>query len=230
MSEALPPIHELVRFWRGTEAATLRTCVRFRNTTAPFWSLAWLRQAAPFIMTREISTDALRRSVREKVDVDAQASVLKAVELFCAFVEKHKWKGRALSERNFRLPRGEKIKVSPIGRYYSQLTESEWLVALQPRQEDVPNSEQFAMWRSALFYSFCDGEDDVMIVDLSKSPVHHKRQLSEIKSSKYPLLSLTDLEERLDLVVSCYKRSIEIVPERPRREVSKKDDEPTFKF
>jgi hypothetical protein len=181
-------------------------------------------------MTRQITQAALRRAVREKVAPDAQSSVLKAVELFCAFAERHKWTGREVRPRAYKLPSGVEINVSPMGRYFSQVTNSEWLVALQPRQENFPNDEQFAMWRSALFYSFCNGNDDAMIVDLSKSSVSQKRQISEVTARKYPLVDLDELNLRLEQTTACYKRAVDIVPERPRRKIKKKDDEPSFRF
>src|ERR1700722_5927842 len=138
MADALPPIHDLVRFWRRSEAASLSACIEFRKTPVPGWTLAWLRHAAPIIMTGELSKIALRHAVREKVFPEAQSSVLRAVELFWQFVEKHQWKGKALSESAYTLPSGLNIKINPIGRYFSKHTKSDWLVALQPRQDDAP--------------------------------------------------------------------------------------------
>jgi hypothetical protein len=195
----------------------------------PAWTLGWLRHAAPIIMTRELSELALRHAVREKVFPEAQPSVLKAVELFWTFVEKYQWKGNVLSESAYRLPSGLAVKVNPIGRYFSQHTKSEWLVALQPRQGDIPNDEQFRMWRSVLIYEFCDGRDVAMIVDLSKNPVNQKRELRELTSRKFPLMTRDELDERLELVGACYRRAIDLVPERPRR-LSRDDGEPDFGF
>jgi hypothetical protein len=229
MAEGLPPIHDLVRFWRRSEVTTLAACVQFRRTPLPSWTLAWLRHAAPAIMTGELSEIALRHAVREKVFPEAQSSVLKAVELFWKFVEKHQWKGNALSESAYALPSGLSLKIRSIGRYFSQHTESEWLVALQPRQDDVPNDEQFSMWRSALVYEFCAGEDAVMIVDLSKNPVNQKRELRELTARKFPLLARRELDERLDLVAHCYRQAMDTIPERPRRP-SRDHDDPHFDF
>jgi hypothetical protein len=180
-------------------------------------------------MTRELSEIALRHAVREKVFPDAQPSVLKAVELFSRFVEKHKWTGKSLSPRSYRV-RGGAIRVEAIGRYCSALTKKEWIVALQPRQDSFPSAEQFRMWRSALYYEFCKNEDLVMIVDLSKNPVSQKRELHEITARKHALVNQSELDERLELVASCYNKAIEIVPERPRRETKKDDNEPSFTF
>ena len=229
MAEGLPPIHDLVRFWRKSETATLAACVQFRRTPLPAWTLAWLRHAAPIIMTRELSHIALRNAVREKVFPEAQPSVLKAVELFWKFVERHQWKGNSLSASGYRLPGGLSVKVEPVGRYFSLHTKSEWLVALQPRQGDVPNDEQFSMWRSALVYEFCAGKDMAMIVDLSKNPVSQKRELRELTARKFPVVAKGDLDERLELVGACYRKAIDLVPERPRRP-SRDDDEPDFGF
>jgi hypothetical protein len=68
-----------------------------------------------------------------------------------------------------------------------------------------------------------------MIVDLSRNPVNQNRELREITERKFPLLPKAELIERLEFVVSCYKKAIEIVPERPRR-LSKDDDDPGFPF
>jgi hypothetical protein len=195
----------------------------------PAWTLAWLRHAAPAIMTGELSEVALRHAVREKVFREAQASVLKAVELFWKFVEKHQWKGKTLSERTYALPSGLNVKISSIGRYFSQHTKSEWLVALQPRQGDIPNDEQFSMWRSALVYEFCTAEDTAMIVDLSKNAVSQKRELRELTARKFPLIVKSELDERLELLGACYRKAIDLVPERPRPP-SRDDGEPDFGF
>jgi hypothetical protein len=229
MVEALPPIHDLVRFWRKSEAASLSACVQFRKTPMPTWTLAWLRHAAPTIMTGELSQIALRHAVREKVFPAAQPSVLKAVELFCRFVEKHQWRGKALSESAYPLPSGLGVRINSIGRYFSEHTKSDWLVALQPRQDDISNDEQFSMWRSALVYEFCSGEDAAMIVDLSKNPISQKREVREITARKFPLLAKSELDERLELVGHCYRTAIDLVPERPRRPPPR-DDTPDFGF
>jgi hypothetical protein len=229
MADGLPPIHDLVRFWQKSEAAMLAACISFRKTPLPGWTLAWLRHAAPIIMTRELSEIALRHAVREKVFPDAQPSVLKAVELFWRFVEKHRWKGNSLSARGYELPSGTMVKVEPIGRYFSQHTNSEWVVALQPRQEDIPNDEQFCMWRSALTYLYGAEKDVVMIVDLSKNVVSQKRELRELTAKKFPLLSKVELNDRLDVVAACYRKAVELVPERPRR-LLVPSEEPGFGF
>ena len=229
MAEQLPPIHDLVRFWQRSEASTLAACIQFRKAPLPAWSLAWLRHAAPVIMTGELSEIALRHAVKEKVFPVSQASVLKAVELFLRFVRKHQWKGNPLSESYYRLPSGSSIKIAPIGKYVSRHTKSEWIVALQPRQDDVPNDNQFSMWRSALSYEFCPDRDRAMIVDLSRNSVNQKRELREITSSKFPLLTKAELDEKLEFVVFCYGRATEIVPERPRRP-ARNDDGPEFPF
>lgn len=229
MAEGLPPIHDLVRFWRRSEAAALAACIQFRKTPVPAWTLGWLRHAAPVIMTGELSQTALRHAVREKVFSEAQPSVLKAVDLFWRFVEKHQWRGKALSESAYTLPSGLGVRIGPIGRYFSEHTKSDWLVALQPRQDDIPNDEQFSMWRSALVYEFCGGEDTAMIVDLSKNPISQKRELREITARKFPLLAKSELDERLELVGHCYRTAIDIIPERPRRPPPR-DDDPDFGF
>ncbi|MDO9298076.1 hypothetical protein [Bradyrhizobium sp.] len=176
-----------------------------------------------------MSEIALRHAVREKVFPEAQPSVLKAVELFWRFVEKHKWRGNSLSASAYRLPNGLSVKIDPIGKYYSQHTKSEWLVALQPRQGDVPDDEQFCMWRSALVYELCAGEDAAMIVDLSKNPVSQKRELREVTARKFPLLAKSELDERLELVSGCYRKAIDLIPERPRRP-PREDSDPDFGF
>jgi hypothetical protein len=229
MLESLPPIHDLVRFWQRSESAMLSACIQFRKTPLPGWTLSWLRHAAPAIMTGELREIALRHAVRDKVFPEAQLSVLKAVELLCNFVEKHQWKGRALSESAYALPSGSRVKVNLIGRYLSQRTKSEWLVALQPRQDDVPNDEQFRMWRSALVYEYCAGEDAVMIVDLSRNSVSQKRELRELTARKCPLMTKSELDERLEVVTRCYRKATDAVPERPRR-LSRANDDPSFNF
>ena len=229
MQERLPPIHDLVRFWYHTKDATLGACVQFRKRPLPGWTLSWLRQAAPFIMTGELSEIALRHAVRGKVFPEAQPSVLKAVELLSRFVEDHKWAGKSLPASSYKLPDGSSVKVEAIGRYFSSKTKSDWLVAIQPRQHDIPNDEQFAMWRSVLRYEFDAADEDVMIVDLSKNSVSQKRELREITNRKFPALSKAELDERLDFIASCYLRAMEIVPERSRRP-TREDDDPELPF
>jgi hypothetical protein len=73
------------------------------------------------------------------------------------------------------------------------------------------------MWRSALVYEFCGGQDSAMIVDLSMNSISQKRELREITARKFPLLAKSELDERLELVGHCYRAAIDIVPERPRR-------------
>lgn len=226
----MPPIHDLVRFWHRSSEATLGACLQFRRRPLPGWTLGWLRQAAPIIMTRGLSEAALRHAVREKVFPEGQASVLKAVELFVEFAKAHQWTGSSLSPSSYELPCGAKVKTEAIGRYFSEKTNSEWLIGLQPRQNEIPNDEQFAMWRSALCYEFSTSSNAVMILDLSKNPVTGRRETREITERKFPLLSKAELEERLDLVVSCYRKAVEIVPERPRPMLKRDDDEPGFSF
>lgn len=230
MADGLPPIHDAVRFWQKSEAATLSACLKFRRTPLPGFTLAWLRHAAPAIMTRELTETALRHAVRDKVYPDSQQSVLRSLELFWRFVEKHQWKGKTIAARAYRLPSGVGIRVEPIGKYFSEFTKTDWIVALQPRQDEIPNTEQFAMWRSALFYEYCDGSDISMIVDLSKNLVSQKRELREITSRKYPLLEKAELDERLETVAACYLKAIEVVPERPEPKFSKKPEDKGFDF
>lgn len=182
-------------------------------------------------MTRGLTETALRNAVREKVFPEAQKSVLRGLELFFRFVEKHEWRGKGLSAQNYRLPSGAEIKLEPIGRYFSSYLKAQWLVALQPRQDDFPDSEQFCMWRSALYYQFCNDIDNVMIVDLSKNSVSQKRQLREVTSEKFPLLDRSELDDRLELVAASYQRAVELIPERPARPNSvAKSNEPEFDF
>ncbi len=86
------------------------------------------------------------------------------------------------------------------------------------------------MWRSALFYEFCEGPDVAMIVDLSKNSVSQKRELREITAHKFPLLKKTELDERLEVVAACYRKAIEDVPARPEFKGSKKSRQKDFDF
>jgi hypothetical protein len=79
-------------------------------------------------MTRELPETALRNAVRQKVYPEAQASVLKAVELFVRFADNHQWSGNALAPSAYRLPNGRTTKIEAIGRYFSKKTNSNWLV------------------------------------------------------------------------------------------------------
>jgi hypothetical protein len=169
--------------------------------------------------------------VKENVPPESQQSVLRALELFWRFVEKHKWTGVALSAGSYRLPSGIEVKLRMIGRYYSEHLKETWILALQPRQDDAPNPEQYSMWRSALFYEFCKVKDNVMIVDLSKNMVSQKRELRELTARKCPILARSDLEDRLELVAACYRKAVELIPERPSRPKFDKDSgQSGFKF
>ncbi|SFL28547.1 hypothetical protein SAMN03159423_0846 [Bradyrhizobium sp. NFR13] len=229
MAENLPPIHDLVRFWHLSGASTMGACLSFRRTPAPVVTLGWLRKVAPIVMTRELPETALRNAVRQKVYPEAQASVLKAVELFVRFADNHQWSGNSLAPSAYRLPNGRTTKIEAIGRYFSKKTNSNWLVALQPRQEECPNDEQLRMWRSALVYEFQSDDEGTMIVDLSKGLVTHRRELRQVTSRKFSLLSKDELDARLDQVSSYYEKAIELIPERPHRP-PRKDDDPDFGF
>ncbi len=230
MNERLPPVHEIVRFWYRSEEAILDACVKFRKTPLPTVTLGWLRDVAPVVMTRGMSKLALRRAVRSSVDPLAHTSILNGVELFYNFAVKHQWKGNSVPASAYWLPSGDSVKAALVGRYRSEHTKSEWAVALQPRQENIPDDIQFCMWRSVLFYEFCNNNDNVMVVDISKSPVSNKRVLREVTARKFPLLPKGELDMRLDLIRACYRRAIEIVPERPRFIGKKKESEPDFGF
>jgi hypothetical protein len=178
MVERLPPIHDAVRFWRSSEAATLSECIAFRRTAPPGWTLAWLRSSAHLILTRKLPEPAFKRAVAENVFPEAHQSVLKAVKLLYEFACKHNWNGQTVPPTAFNLAYGPEFRLDVIGRYYSTVTNSSWLLALQPRQGNFPNQEQFRIWRSALHYEF--GDTNVMIIGLSKNSVNGKRELSEI--------------------------------------------------
>lgn len=229
MTDGLPPIHDLVRFWSRSQDATIGACVQFRKMALPRVSHGWLREAAPIVMTRELPENTLRNAVRQRVYYNAQASVLKAVELFVKFAGYHEWTGKPLIPTVYRLPNGQVTTIRAIGRYFSQRTKSEWLVALQPRQDNVPNEEQFRMWRTALSLEFGLADEATMIVDLSKNVVTQKRELREITSRKFAALSKDELDARFELIASCYAKAVEIVPERPAPLSGKRED-PRFPF
>jgi hypothetical protein len=84
----------------------------------------------------------------------------------------------------------------------------------------VPGFEQFRIWHSAIHYEFCTDPSeplDAMIVDLSKNQVSGKRELRELTEKKLPLLERAELNARLRLIGSCYKKAIEVVPHLPER-------------
>jgi hypothetical protein len=98
-----------------------------------------------------------------------------------------------------------------------------WLLAIQPRLDDVPTLEQFRIWHSALHHQFCcDPLDpfEAMIVDLSKSEVSGQRRLRPLSAKQLPILEKKELDDRFDLVATCFRRSIELAPHlavKPRR-------------
>ena len=215
----LPPIHDAVRLWQGNEAATLRECVASRKRRLPGWTLSWLRESAANVLSGELKSSALRQAVRTHVPLVAQRSVLKGLELLLEFIQKHKWQGTELAAREIACD-DLTVVLRPIGKYYSALLQKEYLLAIQPRLEDVPTDEQFRIWHSALHYEFCRGELghlEVMIVDLSKNEISEKRELRELTSKKLPLLLPEETTQRLDLIGSCYQKAIELVPHLPER-------------
>ncbi len=220
MNSHLPPIHDSVRLWQGTEEATLRACIAFRKRVLPGWTLSWLRESAAHVFVGELAESALRQAVRANVPEEAQRSVMRGLELLLAFIEKHRWQGKALPPRTISCG-ALCTELRPIGEYYSHLLNKRFLLALQPRLEDVPNFEQFRIWHSALDYEFCTNSSELpetMIVDLSKNLVSGKRELRELTSVKLPLLERTELRSRLELIASCYKRAIDEVPHLPERQ------------
>jgi hypothetical protein len=71
-AENLPPIHDTCRLWQRGEDETLHACTRYRRTQAAGWSLSFLRDAAPRILTGEVPETALWRAVRTNVPEEAR--------------------------------------------------------------------------------------------------------------------------------------------------------------
>jgi hypothetical protein len=227
MSDRLPPIHDTVRLWQGSDLATFQACVSFRKRVAPGWTLSWLRESAAHVLAGELAESALRQAVRANVPEKAQRSVLRGLELLLEFIEKHRWEGIGIPARDIRCG-ALNTEIRPIGKYYSQTLKRRSLLALQPRLDDVPSFEQFRIWHSAIHYEFCTDPSEpleAMIVDLSKNQVSGKRELHELTERKLPILERAELSARLTLVGSCYKRAIETVPHLPEKTPHKRSRE-----
>lgn len=225
MANQLPPIHDAVRLWQKTRPATLQACVRFRRKVNPGWTLAFLREKARYVFSGEVADGALRTAIRKFVPPESQLSVHQGLNLLLRSIEKHKWTGGPVPSRELRFE-GLATKLTPIGKYYSELRKETFVVALQPRLEDVPDDEQFRIWLSAIHYSYCENLDDrliAMIVDLSKNRVNGQRQFRELEPTKMPLLASAEMNDRLGLVASCYNEAIKVVPEM-RKSPERKED------
>ena len=222
-AENLPPIHDTCRLWQRGEDETLHACTRYRRTQAAGWSLSFLRDAAPRILTGEVPETALWRAVRTNVPEEGRDSVWRGVKLLFDFVRRHHWRGVELPPRDVPVGHGFTVRISPIGVFSSDLMKGKWLLAIQPRLDDVPTLEQFRIWHSALHYEFCcDPLDpfEALIVDLSRNQVSGQRRLRQLSTEQLPLLEKKELDDRFDLVATCFKRSIELVPQlsiKPRR-------------
>jgi hypothetical protein len=223
-AENLPPIHDTARLWQGGEEETLHACNRYRRTQAAGWSLSFLRDAAPRVFAGELTETALWRAVRAHVPEEGRDSVWKGLKLLLNFVQRHQWRGVEIRPRDVPVGHGFTVRITPIGVFSSNLMKGKWLLAIQPRLDDVPTLEQFRIWHSALHYQFCcDPLDplDALIVDLSRNEVSGQRRLRRLSAEQLPILEKKELDDRFDLVASCFKRSIELVPElsiRRRRE------------
>lgn len=212
----LPPIHDLARLWRRSEPATIEACVDFLRIKPPGWNLLWFRECAPRIVAGELGPSSLREAVRVNVPNEARRSVQTAIDLFLEFIKKHRWKGEFGPPQDLILDHS-KVRLRPIGRYKSSFLQKDFLLALQPRSEDIPNLEQFRIWHSALHHVFCAKRTDmqVMIVDLAKNNISGKREVQELTNSRLPLLDPRELNDRLALTVSCFRKADEIVPKSP---------------
>jgi hypothetical protein len=150
----------------------------------------------------------------------SRRSVWHAVLLLLKFIRTWGWQGVELQSRDVPVGYGFTIRLRPIGKFFSAKRKTKSLLALQPRQDNQPNYEQFRIWRSALHYEFCcDPLEplEAIIIDLSRDFDSGKRILRELGSTVLPLLDKSELDRRLDLIATCYRRAIEVVPELPTR-------------
>jgi hypothetical protein len=179
--------------------------------------LNWLRQWAPRIFSGELSQVSVMQAVRANAPEEAQASVGRAVELIFRSIATHEWRGQSLKPKKLLVSDFE-IELSPIGIYRSKKYGKDFLLALQPRAEDVPTLDQFKIWHSCLFYNFLVSKSaDVMIVDLSKNAVNGKRELRELTSRKLPLLGKGPSEFRLSNVLRQFDRALKAAPSQPKK-------------
>ena len=226
MNDSLPPIHDAVRLWDKSDTATLRSCIAFRKRKRPGWTLAFLREKAPYIFNGELKEHALRQAVEQYVPSESQKSVLHGLDLLLRFIKKHDWHSRKAIPTCDLVYEGLRTQLRPVGVYESKLLNKKFVIALQPRLEDVPTNEQFRIWLSAIQHRYCNNVSDnrePMIVDLAKNLVSGKRELREITKEKIELLDQIEFDGRLTLVARNYKKAIEIVPELPERPPPKQD-------
>lgn len=214
----LPPIHDTARLWRRTEASTLEACVGHLRRVKPKWTLSWLRLAALHVLNRSMTWSALVQAVETHVPANSRRSVLNAVRLLIQCSEGEEWVGVGVPAVEVPVGRGFSVKITPVGRFYSRMHGTKRLVALQPRLDFAPDRDQFSIWLSALHYQFCADPIDpleALILDVSKDRQTGKRRLTRLTPANRPLLSLDELNSRLDLVASCFGRAKEIVPDLP---------------
>lgn len=221
----LPPIHDTVRLWRGDERATLRACIQYRERQRPGWSLSWLRESASYIFSGTLSKGALKQAVRMKVPPESRNSVWRAVLLLLKFLRECGWKGVEVQSRDVPVGHGFTVRLRPIGKFFSSSRKEKCLLALQPRLDNEPTMEQFRIWRSALHYEFCcDPLEplEAVIIDVSRDQDTGKRRLRELGHSTIPLLDKVELDRRLDIIATCYRKALEIVPRLPARRMHPK--------
>lgn len=226
--KSLPPIHETVRFWHPEEQATLRSCIAYRQRTPPGWSLTWLRDATGHVLDGGLGEAALRHALDSNVPNDSRSSVWEAVQLLRKFAAEYQWRGVSLPTRNVAVGLGFSVQLRPVGMYQSFSKHRKCLLAVQPRLADAPNLEQIRIWLSSLYYEFCcDPLEPLepLIVDLSRSEVTRLRALRELSPSTHPLLAKPELDTRFEVIVSCWKRAVELVPLRPTREKKRAAEE-----
>jgi hypothetical protein len=171
----------------------------------------------------------LRQAVKANVPEGSRLSVNKALDLILRSKDRHKWQGTQLLRKIIPCGIGE-TSLQPIGKYHSTKLKREFVLALQPRAEDIPNLEQFRLWHSSLYYNYAvEHSIDALIIDVSKNGVSGNRELRELHQSKIPLLEKRMLDERLGRVAIQYFRALEEVPAQERL-IKQSSGQTKFKF
>jgi hypothetical protein len=208
-------MHEAARLWHSSESATLSACVSYRRSLKPGWSLTWFRDVAAHVLNDAVPQSALLQALNKHVPERARNSVWQSVELLIGFARSNKWSGVALPDHDVPVGLGLAVKLRPVGMFFSPVRNERYLLALQPRLDYAPTLEQERIWLSSLYYEFCCDRLQPLrpaIVDLGRDKGASKRELRELGIEQLPILELGELNARLSLIASCYKRAIEMVP------------------
>jgi len=225
--DSIPPYYEVVGLLHPTDDATLKACLKYRNTPAPDMSLSWLRQTAYKVLSGQFSLAALERTIENKLPPNAWPSVKLAVKSLVNFASEKAWVGERLPDFMLEVGRGFVMPVRAAGRFHSKA--GRWVAGLQPRLDGAPDLIwQAQTWLALLNEAYCTdplAPAIPLLVDVSRDPVTRKRSFNAIEGVGSSLIGRDELNARMNRFIDCYLRAVELVPVRPRRERRRPEDE-----